>query len=133
VECILFNEKNITYVLPVFAVAHVSRIDNSSEYLCWQNYAIPIVKINEDHVNNATFEKPKVAVIHAIYNNPSLFPYFALLIGDNFFILDIHEHEIEWAKKEDYVTISCEYRAPFEAKLINLMQLSKNVELEITH
>lgn len=132
-ECILFKEESTTYVLPMLAVAHVSRLEQASDYLPWQNYSIPIVYMDENAAKNITFVKTKVAVINALFEDTTLFPYFALMLGDNFLILDIQENEITWSKKEDHVTIQCQYRAPFDAKLINLMALSKQIELEITH
>lgn len=132
-ECILFKEENTTYVLPMMAVAHVLRLEKPCTHLPWQNCTIPIVPIDAKNKKEIHYDKPKAAVINALFETPHVCPYFAIVLGDSFSVLDIHEHEIAWAKGSDAVLISCEYRAPFEAKLINLMQLSKKIESEITH
>ena len=145
IDCALLPYENQCFLLPTIAMEKAFLLE---EYqieenmpapfwfgtMQWDNASIPIVTMNLSAVSQYKQERPRVALVHALFSSDRFPPHFAILFDNKVQRVRIAPEEITWADRENRTILLEKGNEKREVTVLDIYALSQAVEqsLEVT-
>lgn len=141
VDCILFSYKGTHYLLPVVAFAellvlkefHLIKQNPLLGVIEWHNLTLPLIAPDLSE-NLSETKHLKFAVMHALFSNKKLSPYFSILMENHPARVKIKLQDLTWINHEKKeALLAKEGSLPKEVIIVDLQKLSEVVESATDH